>query len=75
MLANKEAEGYYRQQYLFINELNKLKCEGVAVMDVTSVHAALLERKSYRDMTGNNVNHPNDFLSRIYAQVAFSCFN
>ena len=21
------------------------------------------------DMTGNNVNHPNDYLHRIYAQV------
>lgn len=74
MLANKEAAGYYRQQYLFVNELNKLKGDGVAVMDVTSVHSALLERKSYRDMTGNNINHPNDFLCRIYAQVALSCF-
>lgn len=74
MVANREAEGFYCEQYLFVNELNKLKGEGVAVMDVTNVHEYLLTRKSYRDMTGNNLNHPNDFLCRIYAQTALACF-
>ena len=42
----------------------------VAVADMTTMHYNLLEKgKRYRDMTGNNVNHPNDFLARIYAQV------
>lgn len=35
---------------------------------MTEVHRKLLERKSFADMTGNNVNHPNDFLARWYAQ-------
>lgn len=73
MVANKEVDGFYCQQYTFINELNKLKGNGVAVMDVTTPHEYLLARKSYRDMTGNNINHPNDFLSRIYAQTALAC--
>lgn len=42
----------------------------VELIPVTSVHRVLLERKRYYDMTGNNVNHPNDFLARIYAQTA-----
>ena len=40
-----------------------------AVADMTAFHQALLAKKRYRDMTGNNVNHPNDFLARAYAQV------
>lgn len=35
---------------------------------MTSLHASLLEKKPYYHMTGNNINHPNDFLARLYAQ-------
>jgi len=42
---------------------------GVALCDVTSVWNLLCERKKWRDLTGNGVNHPNDFGHRIYAQV------
>ena len=73
MLANKEAEGFFREQVNFINELNSLKEDGVGVMDVTSVHKYLLTRKRYGDTTGNNLNHPNDFLCRVYAQCALFC--
>ena len=47
-------------------ELNTSK---IAVAEVTSAHKYVLEHKEYYDMTGNNVNHPNDFLARIYAMV------
>ena len=40
----------------------------VAALPLTSFHKALLSKKPFRDMTGNNINHPNDFLARIYAQ-------
>ena len=43
--------------------------EGVAVANVTHVHSSLLERKQYADMTGNNINHANDYLARVYAQT------
>ncbi|WP_236980398.1 SGNH/GDSL hydrolase family protein [Membranihabitans maritimus] len=46
-----------------------LQKKGVAIADLTSVHEELLLHKSYQDMTGNNVNHPNDYLARWYAQV------
>lgn len=42
---------------------------GVAPADMTAIHRALLSRKRFIDMTGNNVNHPNDYLVRWYAQV------
>jgi lysophospholipase L1-like esterase len=49
-------------------ELDKLAGPGIIVADMTAVHAELLKHKSYQDMTGNNVNHPNDYLVRWYAQ-------
>jgi hypothetical protein len=42
---------------------------GVAFVDVTTAHDKLLAKKAYVDMTGNGVNHPNDFLGRWYAQL------
>lgn len=71
MLPNEEISGVYGNQIKFVDELNAIAEEysNVIVADVTNVHKSLLETKLYRDMTGNNVNHPNDFLGRIYAQV------
>lgn len=43
--------------------------EGVTVADVTVWHKWLLSHKSYQDMTGNNINHPNDYLARWYAHI------
>ena len=43
--------------------------EGAVVADMTTMHRCILEKKAFRDVTGNNVNHPNDFIARIYAQV------
>src|SRR5690606_7814638 len=43
------------------------KGEGVAVADVTSVWLDMLKRKRFTDLTGNGVNHPNDFGHRVYA--------
>ena len=36
---------------------------------MTSIHSQLLEKKKYLDMTGNNINHINDYLGRWYAQI------
>ena len=45
------------------------KREGTAVVPVTSFNQATLETKQFIDTTGNNVNHPNDFLARAYAHA------
>ncbi len=42
---------------------------GVALADMTSIWTEMLKRKKDCDLTGNGVNHPNDFCHRIYAQV------
>lgn len=46
-----------------------LQGPGLAVADIWGMHEYLLGRKTYWDMTTNHVNHPNDFLARLYAQV------
>ena len=40
-----------------------------AVACVHSVSKAVQTRKMFRDYTGNNVNHPNDWFYRVYAQT------
>ncbi|RED65278.1 discoidin domain-containing protein [Cohnella phaseoli] len=44
--------------------------DGTVIMDMTGVHRELLQHKDFLDMTANNVNHPNDYLVRWYAQYA-----
>jgi len=50
----------------------KMQTTHVAVADIWDIHAYMISRKKFIDMTGNNVNHPNDFLIRLYAQVVAS---
>lgn len=73
MIQNKDWPNAAKQA-LFRIPLNELEKEGCAVADVTSLHEYLLTRKRYVDMTGNHVNHPNDFLVRLYAQVIYELF-
>ncbi len=39
------------------------------VADMGSVSLSVLERKAFHDYSGNNINHPNDFFGRVYAQT------
>lgn len=68
MLANPEASNFAGCQKDYLPALLELEEEGIVVMDMSTMHEDLLTRKRYYDMTGNNVNHPNDFLARAYAQ-------
>ena len=49
--------------------LAELVQPGIALADMTSIWAEMLKRKKDWDLTGNGVNHPNDFGHRVYAQV------
>lgn len=68
LLTNEKAK-FYNQQHLQGKELAKFVGSGTAMVDIHQVQQSLLQRKRFIDMTGNNVNHPNDFMVRIYAQV------
>jgi len=52
--------------------LAALCSDGIALADMTQMWTDLLHRKRYHDLTGNGVNHPNDFGHRIYAQLLLS---
>lgn len=69
MLLNPQTAMDTGMHAKYSKALNRLAQEGVAVADMTQMHAQLLQRKPYADMSGNNLHHPNDFLSRAYAQV------
>ncbi len=45
---------------------------GAVLADVTSLWRDVLTRKGVYALTGNGVNHPNDFGHRLYAQVILS---
>lgn len=49
--------------------LQRLCGEEIALADVQQVQLALEKRKRYIDITGNWLNHPNDFLARVQLQV------
>ena len=71
MLANP-ASIQHNLQAAYRPALLELEGPGVAIADLTYWHAWLLTHKAYEDMTGNNINHPNDYLARWYAQVLIS---
>ena len=70
-IPNYETD-WYGNQELFIDALNQLEAEysHVAVADMTTMHKDMFAQgKRFRDVTGTNINHPNDFVVRAYAQV------
>jgi len=49
--------------------LASLVGQQVALADLTTLWGEMLERKRDIDLTGNGVNHPNDFGHRVYASA------
>ncbi len=49
---------------------------GIGVVPVHSVFASLVNSgKKFVDFTSNNINHPNDFGARVYAQLILTALN
>ena len=69
MMPNGEVGKFLGNQADYLPKLQELETEGEVVADMTTYHTHLLTLKRYYDMSGNNVNHPNDFLARAYAHV------
>jgi hypothetical protein len=68
MLGNAEWGMPMEQFPIYRDALSKLCGSGVVLLDMTSMWEALLKRKRFYDLTGNGVNHPNDFGHCVYAQ-------
>jgi lysophospholipase L1-like esterase len=70
MLGNSEWIHTPRDMFaLYRDQLKSLSVSGVALADVTAVWQLLLKHKHDLDLTGNGLNHPNDFGHRLYAQT------
>ena len=73
MSANPEWNHAEPQLYpAYAAALKSLAAPGCAVADVTTVWLSLLERKGVLDLSGNGLNHPNDFGHRVYADVVLA---
>ena len=69
MLGNDEWIHTPREMFdAYRDELKSLVAPGVALVDMTAVWADQLRSKEMFDLTGNGLNHPNDFGHRLYAQ-------
>jgi len=68
-LPNQNLPGFKSYQGEYRAALETLCAPGVALVDFGEVQKQLLTRKRFIDMTGNNVNHPNDFLIRAHAHA------
>ena len=69
MLGNDEWIHTPREMFnRYRDELKSLVSPGVALVDMTAVWEEQLRSKEMFDLTGNGLNHPNDFGHRLYAQ-------
>ncbi len=73
MLGNSEWVHTPREMFAkYRDELKALTGPGVALADVTLAWELMLKHKHDLDLTGNGLNHPNDFGHRLYAQTVLS---
>ncbi|MBQ8428795.1 MAG: SGNH/GDSL hydrolase family protein [Clostridia bacterium] len=78
LIANPEAKNQSKDLSPYTKVNNAIasqvyKNEHIVSWDIGVMHQELLAAgKKYLDMTGNNVNHPNDFIARIYAMNVLS---
>ncbi|MEA4831380.1 MAG: SGNH/GDSL hydrolase family protein [Oscillospiraceae bacterium] len=66
MLANPDS-AFVGYQEAYYDVLKELVAPNIKVIGMANIHKELLINKKYCDYTGNNINHPNDFLARCYA--------
>ena len=62
---------YFEPEYQALVDTLRLNGYEAACAPVYSLVRSVLEYKLYRDITGNNMNHCNDFMSRLYAQTCY----
>jgi len=69
MLPNPEWRPVLEQFLQNRGALQGMVGQGVAMADMTAIWAGFLKQKKFMDLTGNGLNHPNDFGHSVYAQV------
>ncbi len=70
MLGNPDWAALRMERFpQYRDALARLSGPGIALADMTGIWTELHKYKRDWDLTGNGVNHPNDFGHRIYAQI------
>lgn len=66
----------YKTQPLYFDALKQIeKAEnGVSVINMTAVSEFLTSKKDYAEISGNNINHPNDFFYAFYSDAFTEIF-
>lgn len=77
MLANPKAKNQAKNQAELSSYLpivaQQAGGEGIAVVDIGKMHKDILDAgKNFTEISANNVNHPNDFITRLYAMNLLS---
>ena len=69
--SNWDHASIQQQEKQLLNLAKTYRNDGkaVAVACVNSVSKAVQEYKTFNDYAGNNINHPNDWFYRVYAQT------
>ena len=68
-LPNKRLKNFYCYQDAYADALYAMSEEGTVVADFGGMQKFILQTKRFIDTSGNNVNHPNDFMARCHAQL------
>lgn len=73
--VNPDVKGWTRFHPYYFWGMQELENElpGFAAAPTSVFCSYLLANKRFEDMTGNGINHPNDFLARVYAQIVSAC--
>ena len=71
---NPRLKSFYKHQNEYQGALMGFQEQGTVIADFYSMQKFLLQRKRFIDLTGNNVNHPNDFMIRCHAQLLSEMF-
>ena len=73
-VPNENCEAVYKEQVNYKNGLRNLVGNGVAMINMTDVFLELVKKKRYCEISGNNLNHPNDFGYKFYIDAVTYLF-
>lgn len=73
-IPNPDSPSVSAGQESYYEKLNEMQCDGVTVLNCTIVSQFLLKNKKYVEISGNNINHPNDFVYEIFADMYIKLF-
>lgn len=66
-----EKMGKYHRQYPAVLSTLANRYKGITAIDMIELFDSVINVKAFRDLTSNNINHPNDYGHRLYAQAVY----